>query len=324
MLGSLQPWPLTLRAIPTDALEKPIKDVKNSFELVTDRLNGWLDALIELSPDLIVAAVVVVTFSLVARLVRHLSARFLVRLAGGRGIANLLSTLAGAAVVLIGVFIALGILNLDKAVTSLLAGAGVLGIALAFAFQDLAANLIAGVYLSFQRPFVIGDLIETHDVFGTVESVDLRNSILRTHDGRIVVLPNREIFENKLINYSRSGTRRIEVQVGVSYGDDLDKVLDVTRQAIESVEPRDTSQPCEVFFVGFGGSSIDLVARFWIPFQRQTQYRRAVSDAVMAVKTAYERHDVVIPFPIRTLDFGIKGGRPLSLELSEAPADEPA
>lgn len=290
------------------ALAEPIEGVQVSFELVRDKLDGWLETLVALMPNMVVAFIVVVIFGLLAKLARNLSRRFLEKITGSQAIARLLSTLGGITVVFIGVFIALGVLKLDKTVTSLLAGAGVVGIALAFAFQDLAANLIAGVYLSFQRPFVIGDLIETNDVFGTVQNIDLRTTVIKTNDGQIVLLPNREIFENKLVNFSKSQTRRVGVVVGVSYGEDLEAVRELTLEALSRLEFRDTNRPVEVFFEGFGSSSIDLVARFWIDFQRQVQFKQAVSDAIIEIKKAYDDHDVVIPFPIRTLDFGIKGG----------------
>ncbi len=300
-------------------LSEPIEDVQDSFGLVHDKLSDWLETAVALLPNLIVAVIMVAIFGLLSKLTRKLSRRFLERVTNSQAIARLLSTLAGITVVFIGLFIALGVLQLDKTVTSLLAGAGVIGIALAFAFQDLAANLIAGVYLSFQRPFVTGDLIETHDVFGTVQKVDLRTTVIRTNDGKVVLLPNKEIFENKLVNYSRSGTRRVNLVVGVSYGEDLENVREIAAEAISSLDLRDTSRDVEIFYEGFGASSIDFVARFWIDFRRQVEFRTAVSEAVIAIKKAFDAHDIMIPFPIRTLDFGIKGGETLRQALPELP-----
>ncbi len=289
----------------------------SSFATLQDKVHTWWESGIALLPNLVVALIVVVVFGLLAKLARSLVRRLVARVTTSQSIPRLLATLANITVLMIGLFVALGVLQLDKTVTSLLAGAGVVGIALAFAFQDVAANLIAGVYLSFQKPMMVGDLIDTQDVEGKVDAIDLRTTRLRTTDGRIVLIPNKEIFENVLINLSRSGKRRVDVAVGVSYGEDLRRVKSIAHDAIAGLEMRDTDQGVEIFFEGFGSSSIDLVARFWIDFERMADYKAGVSQAIIALKEAFDANDIMIPFPIRTLDFGIKGGQPLAEALPD-------
>ncbi len=259
-------------------------------------------------PNFVVAVIVFLAFVLLAKLARKLVRRFFERVTDNVAIARVLSRLTGVVVIAIGFFIALGAMKLDKTVTSLLAGAGVVGLALAFAFQDMAANLIAGIYMSFKKPFAPGDLVETNDVFGTVEATELRSTLIRTSQGQAVLIPNKEIFENKLVNYTRSGKRRIDLPVGVSYGDDLEHVRRVAIEAVSAMEERDPSRDVELFFQEFGSSSIDFVVRFWIPFSRQRDFQQARSEAIMRIKKAFDDNDVAIPFPIRTLDFGVKGG----------------
>lgn len=290
------------------ATSSTTEEMANAAEVVWDKLQGWWEGAIALLPNLVVAILVMVAFALLAKLTRKLTQKFLTKVTSSVAISRLLARLASIAVIVIGLFIALGALQLDKTVTSLLAGAGVIGIALAFAFQDLAANLIAGIYMSFRRPFVPGDLVETNDTFGTVDQTDLRNTFLRTPQGQLVMLPNKEIFENKLVNFTRSGNRRVDLPVGVSYGEDLENVAEVTRQAITAMESRDPNRDVEVFFTDFGDSSINLVVRFWIDFSRQADFQQARSEAIMRIKRTYDASDIMIPFPIRTLDFGIKGG----------------
>ena len=294
------------------ALDEPIEGVYSSLGIVQGKLNAWWETAIALLPNLVVAIVVIVIFGLASRLLRSLVLRFLLKMTNSKSIARLLSTLASLTVIFIGLFVALGVLQLDKTVTSLLAGAGVVGIALAFAFQDLAANLIAGVYLSFQRPFVIGDLIETQDTFGAVDAIDLRTTRIRTLDGQIVLIPNKEIFENKLTNFSKTGVRRVTLSVGVSYGENLESVREIAKEAVSALDLRRTEEDVEFFYESFGASSIDFIVRFWINHRRQSEYRAAVSEAIIAIKKAFDAKDIMIPFPIRTLDFGIKGGESLA------------
>lgn len=304
-------------ATPQSGASTPKKEQIEQFEtslgLVTEKLDSWLDAAVSLLPNLVVAILVLALFALVSRFVRRWTERVMKKvLPTNRSIQRLLSTLAGIVVLAIGIFVALSALQLDKAVTSLLAGAGVVGLALAFAFQDSAANLIAGVYMSVQRPLAVGDVVETNDAFGTVERIDLRNTLLTTPQGQTVYLPNKEIFENKLVNYSRSGQNRIDLAVGVSYAADLEEVRKVSLEAIEAIEERLTDREVELFYQGFGGSSIDLVVRFWISYARPSDFQKARSEAIMRIKRAYDEHGITIPFPIRTLDFGIEGGQTLA------------
>jgi small conductance mechanosensitive channel len=203
-------------------------------------------------------------------------------------------------------------MHLDKAVTSLLAGVGIAGVALGFAFQDITANLLSGVALVINKdyPFKVKDIIETNDFIGYVEEISLRSTTISTFQGQTVIIPNRVIYENPLVNYSFTQKRRVDLEIGVSYGDDLKKVVDITMQAIQDID-RDKSKVVEVFYKEFGSSSINLELRFWVPFKDPNQYLEARHQAIIAVKEAFDANNITIPFPIRTLDFGIKGGKTL-------------
>ena len=290
-------------------------DVMPAFErawtIIRDRVNGWAEAAIASLPNLAVAVVLVVAFGLIARGLAKLVDHTLRRTGVAPPLRHLVVSTLRAAVAVTGLFVALGILGLDKTVTSLLAGVGILGLALGFAFQDIAENFIAGIFLSIRRPFAEGDVVETNDYMGVVDHLDLRTTVLRTFQGQHVRIPNSDVFQNPLMNYSVTGSRRVDLSVGVSYGDDLEKARRVAIEAVEGVEGRDEARDVELFYEGFGGSSIDVQIRFWIPFGGQTDFLRARSDAIVRVKAAFDREGVSIPFPIRTLDFSDVGGERL-------------
>ena len=124
---------------------------------------------------------------------------------------------------------------------------------------------------------------------------ELRSTWLVTLDGKLVTIPNRKVFESTLVNHTRLGERRIELDVGVSYGDDLELVGRVTREALETVKPR-LDRPVKVFFVGFGDSWVNLSARFWIAFGAQSDYTAVRSAAVIAMRQAFTRRGITIPF----------------------------
>lgn len=223
-------------------------------------------------------------------------------------LARLLGTVTYAAVIAIGLFVALGVLKLDKTVTSLLAGAGILGLAIGFAAQNLAANLLSGAVISLRRPYREGDLIESSGHFGTVERIDMRLTRIRTPDGQVVLVPNKDMLEKPLVNYSTHRPRRVDLEVGVTYDADLETVRRVALEAVGGLETRQTGSEVEFFFTEFAASSIDFVVRFWIDNEGQAHYLSARSEALMRIKSALDANGIAIPFPIRTVDFGIEGG----------------
>jgi small conductance mechanosensitive channel len=256
-----------------------------------------------------------------ARGAHRLSDRALGRAQVHRAARSLVNSFVHLAVIAAGIVVALGVLNLDKALASVLAGAGVVGLALGFAFQDLAANIISGVGLAVNRelPFKIDDIVETNGIFGTVREINLRTSLLTTLDGKQVVIPNKQIYQDKVTNWSTNAQLRVDVPCGVSYGDDLDQVEEIARRALEAVGVRDTSRDVEIYFEEFGSSSVNFIGRFWIRYERHADYLKARSEAVRRIRRAFDEHGITIPFPIRTLDFGIHGGKQLGQVLHETP-----
>lgn len=282
--------------------------LEDALEPAADRLNAWTDGLIAMAPNIFVAVLVLVVAWLLSRAGRNLTMRLAARASARRPIARLLGTLAAFAILVVGLFIALGVLKLDKTVTSLLAGAGVVGIALGLAAQNLAASLLSGTVISVKKPYREGDFVETGSHSGLVERIDLRVTRLATPDGKMILLPNKDIIEQPLTNHSQLGRRRVDVAVGVSYAEDLERVAEVAKEAVEGVSNRLSDRETELFYQEFGGSSIDFVVRFWVPFERPADLLKARSEAIQRIKRAFDEEDISIPFPIRTLDFGIKGG----------------
>ena len=292
-------------------------NLEEGYKIITDKLQEWLNTAIEMLPNLAAAVLVLILFYFIASLIKKYAGKLMHRITNNKTIISLAQTILGVAIVGAGLFIALGILNLDGTVTSLLAGAGIIGLALGFAFQDIAANFISGILLSVRHPFGINDIIETNDYYGTVQKLNLRNTIIKTPQGQVVYIPNKEVYENPFTNFTKNRERRIDLQCGVSYGDDLEKARKVTIEAIEGLENINKDKGIEFFYEEFGGSSINYVVRFWVDFSNNPDFWSPRSEAIMAIKKAYDENDIMIPFPIRTLDFGIRGGEKLNTMISE-------
>ena len=293
-------------------------NLNNAWNLLARKLAGWGRQFVLLLPNLLLAVLVVVLTWLLARLARSMTARLLKRVSHSEQVNWLVAQAVYVAVFAAGTFIALGILGLDKTVASLMAGAGIVTLALGFAFQDIASNLLAGIYLSVRRPFRRGQLIKTQDYFGTVNQINLRWTEVYTQQGQLVMIPNKQVFENPIMNYSALGRRRIDLEVGVSYSDDLARAREVAVQAVEQVSARLPDRPVELFYEEFGRSSVNFVIRFWISFSKQPDYLGARSEAIERIKQAFDAEGITIPFPTRVLDFAIKEGSTLSEVLKEA------
>lgn len=298
-------------------------NIEKIYGLIQQKLAIWLRELVRMLPNIALAALILVLGLLLARLIKKLAIRFITKVSHHPTIIKLFINFVHLVIVGVVIFATLSVLKLDKAVTSILAGAGILGLALAFAFQDIAANFISGIFITLRRPLRIGDIIKTKDYMGKVHEINLRDTVVATFQGQMVIIPNKEIYQNPIENFSLLGKRRIDLECGVSYGDDLEKVQQVVIDAVQKVSVR-TEDEVTFFFKEFGDSSINFVVRIWVNSPEQPVYLQGLSEAVMAIKKAFDANNIMIPFPIRTLDFGIKGGEKLSEMAIKLQKDEQA
>lgn len=286
-------------------------DVQSIYDLLTDKLTGWFQEFIKLLPNMALAALALVIGLFLSKQLKKLSGRLINKVSHQLTLNNLFTSFVYILCIGITIFVVLSILKLDKAVTSILAGAGIVGLALAFAFQDIAANFISGIFISFRRPLRIRDIVKVKDYMGIVEDITLRDTVVLTFQGQRVIIPNKEVFQNPIENYTLLGKRRMDLKVGISYGDDLQKVKDIVLQAVQKVSVR-TEDEITFFYQEFGDSSINFEVRIWVQSPDQPIWLQARSEAIMFIKEAFDKNDITIPFPIRTLDFGIKGGERLA------------
>ncbi len=286
-------------------------DINEAYQLIMQKLTTWAHGFIKMLPNILLATVVLVLGLFLAKRIKRVAVKLIAKASSNTTLNGLFAAIIYIFFIGVTFFIVLSILQLDKAVTSVLAGAGIIGLALAFAFQDIAANFISGIFISFRRPLHLGDIVKIKDYMGRVEEINLRDTTIRTFQGEMVIIPNKEVFQNPIENYSLLGKRRIDLKIGVSYGDDLQKVLDVTLNAVKGINGLSDEDETTMFYREFGDSSINFVIRLWIKSPDQPVYLQAGSEAIMRIKKAYDENDIMIPFPIRTLDFGIKGGTTL-------------
>ncbi len=279
---------------------------QNVFEIIGQKFANWGGEFVEIFPYLAVAVIIFIFFIFIAKISKKITIKVLNKLSISKAVSQLISNFILVNVFLGGIIIALSVMKLDKTVTSLLAGAGIIGLALGIAFQDLVTNIISGVLIAIRKPFNIGDFIETNGIFGNVLDIRLRTTEIHNLNGQIVYIPSREVLRLPVINYSRVGKRRIVIDVGISYKEDLNRVKEITLNAIKTIPELLPEEQVEFYYKEFGESSINFMVRFWIKFKLQRDYRKAVSDSIICIKSAFDDNGITIPFPIRTLDFDSK------------------
>lgn len=294
----------------------------NFYEIITDKIVGWVESFVAMLPNIASAFLIIIGFIILAKLSKKIIRKISNRLVKNQSLTNIFTKIIYIAIIVVGCFIALSVLNLQKTVTSLLAGAGIVGLALGFAFQDIAANFMSGFMMAAKKPFHVGDVIETKDHVGVVQKINLRTTEIKSFQGQEIIIPNKEVFQSPLINNSANGKIRIDLGVGVSYGEDLKQVREIAIAAVENVPGR-TEDEIKLYYTEFGDSSINFFIAIWVKYGGRADYLQSQSEAIIAIKEAFDKNDIMIPFPIRTLDFGIKGGEklnemmPLELEKKE-------
>ncbi|TRO65127.1 mechanosensitive ion channel family protein [Christiangramia sabulilitoris] len=277
--------------------------IQDSLNGIIDKLGGWLDSLVLNLPNFILAVLVFIAFIFIAKYVGKLFDRITKNQIKQDSIRMITIKVIKAIVILIGFFIALGLLNLDKVLTSVLAGAGVVGLAIGLALQGTLNNTFSGLILSFLPEIQIGDWVETNGYAGSVTEINLRNIVIKQSDNNYVIIPNSKIVEEPFKNFSSTTRSRVFVNCGVGYESDLEMVRDLTLDVISDLFPQRGNEEVEFLYNEFGDSSINFVVRFWTDATKNRDLLVAQNKAIIAIKKAYDNKDINIPFPIRTINF---------------------
>jgi small conductance mechanosensitive channel len=204
-----------------------------------------------------------------------------------------LSTSAAYMIYIVGFVIILDIFGVNTASIITLLGAA--GLAIGFALKDTLSNIAAGIMLLILRPFKVGDFIEFGSTMGTIKEINLFTTILETFDGLYISAPNGQIWSSTIKNYNRNDKRRLDVGVGISYGDSIDTGLKVLQRII-ATEPRFLQEPAppQTMVISLADSSVNLQLRGWTSTD---DYWQALFDLNKRVKEEVELAGLNIPFP---------------------------
>lgn len=276
----------------------------SAWARMIEKLESWLNAIVINLPNILIAIVVFIVVLISSKYISKLVLRILERSQLQRAMKNLISRMISIIVIMIGLFLILGILNLSKALNTILAGAGVAGLAVGLALQGALANTYSGIILSYIKNLKFGDWIETNSYEGEVVDIDLRAVTIKQVDNNLVYIPNKLVVENPIKNYSTTAQSRVILECGVGYESDLRFVKKLTVETVVN-NFKDVENKEDVLFLwrDFGDSSINYELRFWINSTSALEVAKAKSETMMLMKEAYDENNINIPFPIRTLDF---------------------
>jgi small-conductance mechanosensitive channel len=266
-------------------------EVQASVEAAFSRLG---ESAVTVIPKALAAMLVLLLFWAIAATLRLLMRLIFHRIISDLTLENLIKQVVYYAVWVLGIFVAVDALGWDPQATA--TGLGLTGLALGFALKDVLSNFVSGLLLLASRPFEVGDQIVVGQTEGNVVKIMLRATQIRTYDGRIILVPNAEIFTSRITNNTASPVRRGSVQLFVGYDQDLQRAAQAMCDAAASAEGVLSDPPPTVRVLELGQDDIVLEVRFWAD-SRRSDFVATSSAVRSAVLDAMKRAKIGLPDP---------------------------
>ncbi len=274
-----------------EKLEDPTP-ITESLETATHWLTDNSDLLIQYGINIISAILILFVGNIITKMIANSVAKLLKRKEMDKAVIGFIHGLVRYLLFVIVLIAALGRIGVQTA--SVVAVIGAAGLAVGLALQGSLSNFAAGVLIVAFRPFKAGDYVEAGGVAGSVDSIQIFQTILKTPDNKMVVVPNSSVIGGPITNYSTHNTRRIDLIIGVSYGADLAKTKEVLMKTIEA-ESRLLKDPAPtVGVLELGDSSVNFAVRPWV---KTADYWPVYFDLMQQIKENLDAAGIEIPFP---------------------------
>lgn len=263
-----------------------------------------VDGLIAALPNVLVALAVVAVALIIASLVKRFVARLIeTRLNSHRNAGLAVGRLAQGLVLFVGLLVALSVALPTFQPGDVIQVLGISSVAVGFAFRDILQNFLAGILLLLTQPFRLGDQIVASGYEGTVEDIQPRATFIRTYDGRRVVVPNAVLFTGTVVVNTAFAHRRLEYDVGIGYGDDIERARRVIGDAVRATEGVLGDPPPDVLVMDFAPAAVNLRARWWIAPPKRADALDARDQVLTAIKMAMTAAGIDLPFPTQQVLF---------------------
>lgn len=266
----------------------------------TETIQGWLQGAIALLPNIVIGVIVLVVFWVLGKFIRSFI-RSRTKDRETRNIGLVLGRLTQGVLAILGFLVAAIIIFPSFKPADLLASLGIGGVAIGFAFKDILQNFLAGILILLTEPFQIDDQIIFNDYEGTVERIETRATSIRTYDGRRVVIPNAELFTNSVMVNTAYDRRRLQYDIGIGYGDDIQKAKKIILEVLaEHGEILENPNP-EAIVVDLAGSSVNIRARWWVDPPRKADTIASYDWVLENICTRLLAAGIDLPFPTQQI-----------------------
>lgn len=276
---------------------------KDSVTTAWGKIQAMIDGLVLMLPNIVLAIVVFTLFYLAGRSMRSLVKRLTRKHRQARNLGLVLGRLSQGITILVGLFVALSIVIPSFKAGDLVQLLGISGVAIGFAFRDILQNFLSGILILLTEPFQIDDQIIFKNFEGTVENIQTRATTIKTYDGRRIVIPNAELFTNSVTVNTAFESRRLQYDVGIGYGDDIDQAKELILEAIASVEGVLREPSPDVLVTELAGSSVNIRARWWIKPPRRADALNMQDKVLTAIKKKLFASGIDLPFPTQQILF---------------------
>ena len=273
-----------------------------TYQSIIDSANGIFIGFVERIPYFVASIIVVLIFWFLSIVFKKIVYKLLGSRSRHQNLVKVFQRVGGALIIFIGFMIAMVIAVPGFTPAKLIGALGIGSVAIGFAFKDIFQNLLSGILLLISEPFRIGDQIVSGEYEGTVEDIKIRATTIKTYDGRQVVIPNSDLYTSALTVNTAYKQRRLQVAVGIGYEDDIEAAKAEIMQALDKVDSVSIKSKPSVIATGFGGSSMDLMVRWFIEDGTQANKVASIHQVIVEIKNALDAAGVNIPFPIRTID----------------------
>jgi len=267
------------------------------------KVQGMINGFMALIPNLVLALVVFTIFFVVAGAVWRLVRRVTRDRRQTRNLGLILGRLAQWTILLIGLFISLSIVIPTLRASDLVQLLGISGVAIGFAFRDSLQNFLAGILILLTEPFQLDDQIVFKDFEGTVKNIQTRATTIRTYDGRRIVIPNSELFTNSVTVNTAFENRRLEYDIGIGYGDDIDEAKRLILEAIHETEGVLSEPFPDALVVDLAESTVNIRARWWVKPLRRAEVLGLQDKVLTAIKKKLTTNGIDLPFPTQQILF---------------------
>lgn len=275
-------------------------NIMQAWLTVQQLANGFISAL----PRFLLAGIIILIFYFAGRGVRGLVARHVgKRQDSGSGTLEIaLGRIAQTAMVAFGLLVAVTAAFPTFTPADLIGALGVGSVAIGFAFKDIFQNFLAGILILVTRPFRVGDQIIFNNFEGTVEDIQTRATYIKTYDGRRVVLPNSDLFTNPVTVNTAFTQRRVQYDIGIGYGDDIDKAKQIILKILQNAQGVDPDPKADVIVVNLAESSVTLRARWWSN-SRMVDVLIGQDQVLAEIEKQLPAAGIDLPFPTRQILF---------------------